>query len=281
MPKNKYSYLSSFILKIIAMIAVLSDHIAYAFIGPGPVIYDIMRIIGRLAFILFAFFISEGVVKSRNRNRYLLRLFIMYAILQIMIVIGVYRYMMIPYPNIFATLLGGASLLVYLENKRWNHVYYLIPFIAVMVINYLVHYQNITNLMIYSGDYAFYGLAVIFMFYVARKLALYLYAKYPPTLINTEENNKTDNEAKKQQVLNVASSVSLLFVTFIWYILSVFKMSSTNMVLQSYALLAIPLLLLYSGKLGHNSKPFRTIYYLFFPVHLIIIALLLFIFRLI
>lgn len=274
MPENKHLVLSSFFLKIIAMVAVLSDHIAFVFVSPALFTYDLMRIIGRLAFILFAFFVSEGIVKTRNYDRYLLRLFIMYLVMQALSIVAFSYDSSFAYPNVFATLLAGASFLTYFETKRWKRVYYLVPFIAVMIINYLFYYQRMSYLKVYTGDYAFYGLALIIAFYIGRKIALYLYAHYIPAPNEDSENKSNEQNLQKQFVLNVASSVSLLFITFIWYILSVFSKSSTNMALQSYGLITIFLLLLYNGKLGYNQKPFRIIYYLFFPVHLIIIALI-------
>lgn len=274
MLQNKHLVLSSFILKIIAMVGVLSDHIAFAFISPALFTYDLMRIIGRLAFILFAFFVSEGIVKTRNHDRYLLRLFIMYLVMQALSIVAFSYDATFAYPNVFATLLAGASLLSYFETKRWKRVYYLLPFIAVMTLNYLFYYERMSYLKIYTGDYAFYGISLIIAFYVGRKIALYLYARYNPALNEDNENESNEQNLQKQFVLNVGSSVSLLFITFIWYILSVFSKSSTNMALQSYGLITIFLLLLYNGKLGYNQKPFRIIYYLFFPVHIIIIALI-------
>ena len=48
--------MTSFILKIIALITMTCDHISYAFIGH----FSVLNIIGRIAFPIFAFQISEG-----------------------------------------------------------------------------------------------------------------------------------------------------------------------------------------------------------------------------
>ena len=43
---------------------------------------------------------------------------------------------------------------------------------------------------------------------------------------------------------------------------------------ETYSLLAIPLLYLYNGKRGYDSKAFRWITYLYFPVHLVVLFLI-------
>ena len=60
--------MNSFILKIIACITMFIDHVGYAiFNGPSWFNY-----IGRIAFPIFAFQISEGYAHTRNIKKYLL-----------------------------------------------------------------------------------------------------------------------------------------------------------------------------------------------------------------
>lgn len=71
--KSKYGFLSSNVLKIIAVIAMIVDHSAVIFsLEPSA----LFRGIGRLAFPIFAFLISEGAVRSKNKLKYILRLII-------------------------------------------------------------------------------------------------------------------------------------------------------------------------------------------------------------
>ena len=60
------------ILKIIALISMIIDHIGMVFF-PDIVIF---RIIGRLAFPIFAFFIAEGWYYTKHRKKYVLLLLI-------------------------------------------------------------------------------------------------------------------------------------------------------------------------------------------------------------
>lgn len=58
------------LLKLVAMIAMLIDHTGKAFFPQ----YRLMRIVGRLAFPIYAYCIAVGCVYSRNRLKYLRRI---------------------------------------------------------------------------------------------------------------------------------------------------------------------------------------------------------------
>ena len=60
-------------LKIIAMLAMLSDHVGKVLLLQ----YSILQIIGRLAFPIFAFMIAEGCYYTRNKLRYFLTIFLL------------------------------------------------------------------------------------------------------------------------------------------------------------------------------------------------------------
>ncbi len=61
------------LLKLIAMITMLIDHTGKMFFAQ----YHFMRVIGRLAFPIFAYCIAVGCVYSRNRMKYLSRIVLM------------------------------------------------------------------------------------------------------------------------------------------------------------------------------------------------------------
>lgn len=60
-------------LKIIAMLAMLSDHVGKVLLPQ----YSILQIVGRLAFPIFAFMIAEGCYYTRNKLRYFLTIFLL------------------------------------------------------------------------------------------------------------------------------------------------------------------------------------------------------------
>lgn len=73
--------MSANILKIIALIAMTIDHMGYTLFPD----YKWMRIIGRIAFPIFAFMIAEGCRYTHNRLRYLCKIALMGIGMQIVL----------------------------------------------------------------------------------------------------------------------------------------------------------------------------------------------------
>ncbi|MBQ9993788.1 MAG: hypothetical protein IJP17_03675, partial [Clostridia bacterium] len=66
--------MTSFVLRLIAIIAMLIDHTAAVLVPPTEPVYTTMRCIGRIAFPIFCFLIVEGLLHTRNVGKYMLRL---------------------------------------------------------------------------------------------------------------------------------------------------------------------------------------------------------------
>ena len=71
--------MSSFVLKIIAIISMFIDHVGYVVFGK----FSCFNYIGRIAFPIFAFQISEGYVHTKNLKKYFFRLFLFAIISQV------------------------------------------------------------------------------------------------------------------------------------------------------------------------------------------------------
>ena len=71
--------MSSFVIKIIAAASMLIDHMGLLLFPQ----YRFMRILGRLAFPLYAFCIAEGFYYTRDRKRYFLQIFVLGLLCQI------------------------------------------------------------------------------------------------------------------------------------------------------------------------------------------------------
>ena len=76
--------MSSFVLKLIAAVSMLCDHACLILFSGVPE----LRVIGRLAFPLYAFCIAEGFRHTRNRVRYFLRIFVLGVLCQIVFFIA-------------------------------------------------------------------------------------------------------------------------------------------------------------------------------------------------
>ena len=112
--------LSSFWLKIIALLTMTIDHVGLAFdIEP-------FRYIGRLALPLFCFMIAEGAIHTRSFKKYALRLGVMASVISLAIllseVVPVFKNNGLSMRNdgvIFIDLLLGAVAVYLLRQNKW------------------------------------------------------------------------------------------------------------------------------------------------------------------
>ena len=78
--------MSVFTLKILALTAMIIDHMGFFLRANSLVsfdLYNLMRSIGRIAFPIYCFLLVNGFDKSSNRRRYLSRLLLFAALSQI------------------------------------------------------------------------------------------------------------------------------------------------------------------------------------------------------
>ena len=66
--------MSVFALKILAILAMLLDHIAAVFLSSTTMPYVLMRGFGRIAFPIFCFLVVEGYYHTRDVKKYMIRL---------------------------------------------------------------------------------------------------------------------------------------------------------------------------------------------------------------
>lgn len=144
--------MSSFVLKIIAIITMFIDHIGYAIFGK----FSFFNYIGRIAFPIFAFQISEGYTHTRNLKKYFLRLFIFAIVSQIPFILFGKIISNDFTLNIFFTLLLGLSC-IYIYDKSKYKIIGIISSILLGALSEFLH-----------CDYGFYGVAIIFLFYIFK-----------------------------------------------------------------------------------------------------------------
>ena len=112
--------LSSFWLKVIAILTMTIDHIGFLFYNLPCA--EAFRCIGRLALPLFCFMIAEGAIHTKSFKKYALRLGIMASIISLAMIIletPLFDMSMRDQGIIFIDLLLGALAIYLLRQKQW------------------------------------------------------------------------------------------------------------------------------------------------------------------
>lgn len=161
--KSPRGILSGNILKIIALIAMTVDHIGLELMNDNI----IFRIVGRLAFPIFAFMIAEGCVYTRSRGKYLFKIAALALICQ-----AAYYFAM---NSLYMCILVTFSLsvcLIYLYDymvKKQSTVTALI-FLLALISVYLIC-EALPRALIFTDfniDYGFFGVMVPLLIYIGK-----------------------------------------------------------------------------------------------------------------
>lgn len=139
-------------LKIIAMLSMTIDHMAYYYGCTNPYLYELMRTIGRIAFPTFAFLLAEGFAHTRNRRKYMLSLFLFALISEV-------PWMLLNHDdshNVLFTLLVGILGMYIIENVRnyWE------AGLCVTLLGLIV--------LLADTDYSWKGYGLVLIFYIFR-----------------------------------------------------------------------------------------------------------------
>jgi len=141
--------MTSFLLKIIGVITMLSDHIGDAILGK----FSFFNLIGRIAFPIFAFQAVQGYIKTKNFKKHMIKLFIFGCISQIPFMLFLSTFTFQFSLNIFFTFFLGL-LALYIYDKCKNKT---LGFVAVILISLLGGFIHV--------DYGTFGILLIFVFY--------------------------------------------------------------------------------------------------------------------
>ena len=101
-------------LKMIAMLSMTIDHLAYYYGCENPYLYELMRTVGRIAFPTFAFLLAEGFVHTRDKSKYMINLFVFALLSEV-------PWMLLNHDgshNVLFTLLAGILGMHIIENSR-------------------------------------------------------------------------------------------------------------------------------------------------------------------
>ncbi len=290
---RKITCLSSFVLKIVALITMAIDHVGLMLEMSYPYNINILevakvcRIIGRLALPLFVFMVVEGVLHTKNFKKYILRLGIMALLVSIFFMVleysslKVYAHGLLRAGNIFLDL-TFVALSVYLLNSKeiWKKCLTLLP-LGFSVLSFMVKGFEVSGPMdihwfpaFLTLQYDWFAVLLGIAFYCSYLLGdLYIKATE-----STSGMDKSIWEANGNYrlLVNLLSFFMLLVVSVFYYAMKyiwpegVFWSAET----QLFAIISGAFILLYSGKRGYNAKWFQYGSYLFYPLHLVVIAII-------
>lgn len=145
-------------LKLIACVTMLLDHLGYVLIHKPRALHYGLRAIGRLAFPIYCFLITEGVHHTKNPWKYLLRLAILAVLSEFAFDFMCYGQLTWAKQSVMVTLFMGASMCLIIKKlpKLWMKPFVVLPFYLVMP--YL------------HSDYGNKGILIIAMFMLTREL---------------------------------------------------------------------------------------------------------------
>lgn len=204
--------LSATSLKVLAMALMLVDHV-------GLVLFPHrtwMRVLGRLAFPIFAFQAAQGYIHTRDFRRYCVRLLLFALISELpfdLMVTG--RFFSSAHQNVMFTLLLGLLALRLLDKKR-----YILLVLVILAADLL------------GTDYGALGVVMVLQFYLFRDKPL-------------------------------GQLLALLLINGVCY-----------GGIQIFATAAVVPISLYHGRKGSGGKALQAATYCFYPVHMLLLALL-------
>lgn len=116
----QFSGLTASFLKSIAIVAMLIDHVAWAFVPTYTLLGTSMHFIGRSCAPIMCYFIAQGYLHTRNIKKYALRLFIFAAISHIPFALFAHRGRLLHPPTsmIFTLFLGLLAVWAWYELKN-------------------------------------------------------------------------------------------------------------------------------------------------------------------
>ena len=238
--------MSSFVIKIIAIISMICDHASDAIIGH----FSFFNLIGRIAFPLFCFQLVNGYKHTKNLNKYITRLIIFGIISQIPFSFFIYFYSgSFTTLNIFFTLALGL-LAIYVLDKLPNNL----KFIGIILDILIIVLAEIIKV-----DYGWFGVALI--------LCIYLFHK-ERNVKSIDNRNNIDilNKLKNNYVFTIVFFI-LCFIKYYGFFANVPSHIVWEQILFTFS--PIIFMLLYNGKKGPSLKYF---FYAFYPIHLAIFA---------
>ena len=244
LPKNRpveklpFGGLSANMLRLIAILLMLSDHIWATYMSFG----NWMTYIGRIAFPIFAFQIAEGFVHTSNFKKYALRLLIFAIISEIPFNLFYSSRFLNPFhQNVLFTLLLGLLAIRAIDKAKKN------PTAKNIILSVLWLSLICIASTIGFVDYGFLGMLTVVMFYVLRNFPFAWLAQF----------------------------VAMILINIVFFEGQVCLIEICGKVFeipyQGFAVFSLIPIWLYGGNKGKSSKMIQYGFYAFYPVHMLIL----------
>lgn len=234
--------ISSAGLHLLAMLFMLLDHL-WATVVPGN---EWMTCVGRLAFPIFAFLIVEGYYHTKNVKKYMLRLLLCALLSEIPFNLMYSGRLYNPvHQNVLWTFLIALILICWngevRRAKLWRR---LLRGAASLVLGYLIG-------MVTMVDYYGYGVLMVLVFYFFHGIQWW-------------------------QLLGQFGGLYWINVEMMGGLVYEFTLFDHLLVIpqQGLALLALIPIWCYRGRKGNQTAAFRIFCYLFYPAHMLLLALI-------
>lgn len=244
---QKYKILNSNELKLVAIIAMTVDHIAWAMFDGYPTapLPIFMHIIGRLTCPIMCYFIAEGYHYTKNINKYTFRLFAFAFISHFAYIFASNAFVdfksFIPFyygdflnqTSVMWSLAWGLVMLRIADSKKIKLTCKVLLVILICIITLPSDWSCIASLCIMA--------------------------------IGTNRNN-----LKKQMAW-------MIFYVALYSLVYFFAIDKVYGVLQMGVILSIPIIAMYNGSRGKNEKInkfMKWFFYIFYPAHLFVIGLI-------
>ena len=241
---SKNFELTAAVLHIIAMTLMLMDHL-WATLLPAR---EWLTCAGRVAFPIFAFMAVEGYFHTRNFKKYILRMQLFAVLSEIpfdLMYGGTWFYPV--HQNVLWTFLLGLLGVWLMEQVRKKGKTWMYLLVCVLVVP-----AGLVLGTLCMVDYYGVGILTVFVFYFlhGRKWWCFL------------------GQLAALYWLNVELLGGLM------YPVQLFGMEF-ELCQQGLALLALIPIWLYRGRQGYHSKPFQYLCYAFYPVHMLLLVVVL------
>lgn len=231
--------MTSFHLKIIALITMFIDHIGYV-IFPN---HSWLRYIGRIAFPIYAFLISEGLKKTSNIKKYLINLLMLAVTSEIFYDLCFNKNISLFYKTNTVYTLFIASLSIYLYNKNYNNIIKYLSLLLGLSISYIL-----------KTDYDILGVLLIFIFYFLHNK--YQYLIYGIIWVNIK------------YLSNISYILQYIFNKNI-YLPNIYVINSLGLYL--FTIVPFLIIMFYNNKKGKNLK---YTFYVLYLLHLFILYII-------